>query len=982
MRVVLIICLLLAMFPAQATIVIQANGATDQTTFLGNNVSAHVAHSADSGSSFFVGRNDGSLPAGGTQGIGDYAVSVAQEGSPVMLPYAPPTVRLDGVADQNNPVWGQKVSLLGLFGGSYGFSNPCVVTTANPQSIYWNVSNPGADPFDVFSITSVLDANGATTSGIAALAGARFVEATTVSQISGSFILAAVAAHGGTFGAPGSGIAMVGQGPNALVQQAAVSTSPSPLAVPLDGTQSYVKIVGDASVQANPAPDVHFSPFTQRAYAAFTVQTGAAAPDGARGIVVGYLNPLVVGQTMQYCLSLNDFAPAAAYAGLGRTAVGGLVTVGGAGAITGTYTKFRTLSTSTGLTYGIVLGFNAGAATNKTVSAVPLVNKSVNPLNTSWPTDPTQGAMASKIVNPGTNLQTFFNALFICKPYVGRGFQTPATTPADMPLFQEAPVWVGDNDAPGTNILDMQCYKDTVFVAVDNGAVGGQSAGIFASQALFDGNATIKGWTPWQRMASPSAAGNLIYGIGYQPSVGRMFTMEGPSATSIDTILTTTWNLPRGDGLLGGTSSAPQNGFVELINGQFNQGQGGIQAAFDFPANTPELSQAVGTRCSIMVFTGYQRIVLAQTSSDVANVLTPTVGDFSVGMQVSNDGSVVTPTGGQTTLISIGGGVLSTIGAVTSAALVSDGALKNYLVVGGVGGVAVLSPGWPIGGLQAHFADLPPSSFTMIGSYKNVRTLWSDGTNLYVLTNQTFDRIPVSQLSGTTITPVTLATPVRMGLSAYAQFSDVVVSAKVALLATSQGLFTTGAGSDVSTAGTVQAMGWTQVILPESQTSVTRLQVLSPTGLPNGFSRADAHGNAQGGTVYVLGGSITSNLACIYRLSVGTTDTSAVTTNTVQVIPDYFVESTTSPFVETGAYRNYSTNLGALITASESSPDGAPPIFEALPPFLRTGVFLMPRRTNIISPDLSNTVCIGNLLRNSGLGALILTTNTGMRVLE
>jgi len=455
--------------------------------------------------------------------------------------------------------------------------------------------------------------------------------------------------------------------------------------------------------------------------------------------------------------------------------------------------------------------------------------------------------------------------------------------------------------------------------------------------------------------------------------------MEGPTQSTVDTVLTTTWNLPRADGLLGGTVTAPQNGFAALVDEQFCQGNGGIQGIFDFPAATPEFSQVLGNRCSYMIFTGYRRVVMVQTSSDVVNVLTPTVGDFSTNMEISNNGQVTTPAG-DARILSVGGGALDTIGAITSAELVTDGAAFNYLVVAGVGGIAVLQPGWPLAGLQPNFANLPDSAFTVLGSYKNVRKLVSDGTNLYVLTNQTFDRIPVMQLAGTTITPVTIATPATMGLAAYGQFSDVIISAKVALLATSQGLFTTGVGKDVAVAASAAAMGWTQVTLPESQRAVSRLQALSPTGLQNGFSKNDLNAHPVGGTVYVLAGSVTYDLASVYRLAVQSTEGVAVTNTTVQVIPDYFVQSTASAFAALSAYRNYSTNLGALMTASESSPDGAPSVFEVIYPQLRTG--FVPWRNQNLSGTITGASAIGNLVRNSGMGALIFPTNIGMRVLE
>lgn len=970
---------LLMGFSVNATITLQANGTTTATTFFGNNVSAHKADSNDTTSFFYVGRNDATLPLGTNDTIAQYAVAVAREGLGKVFPYAPVTVRLNGIEKQSSPVAGQKIALLDLYSGSYGNRTPVVVTSDNPQNMYWSISSPGADPFDIFSVTNILDASGAITAGVVAMVGASIREFTSLLQITGNFIFAAVRPTGAVFGLAGSGIAMIGQNATSLGQAAAVMNDPAVKSVPLDGTQSYVRIVTDATILPT-TPDVTFDPITQRVYSGFTVLTAGAAPAGARGIVMGYFNPVTVNATtIAPKFILTDFAPAAAYAGLGATAVGGAVSAGVA--VTASYLKFCSMYTSTGLTYGIIVGSNGATAANQTVSAVPLVNRSVDPNNTTWPTDPTHGAMASKIVNAGTNLQTFFNPkLPLYYPYVGRGFQVAATTPADMPLFTEAPVAVGGGVTPGV-INDIQVNKDTVFVAVNAGA--NDAAGVFASQALFDGDGAIKGWTPWQRVATPTTTGATIYGIGYQPQVGKMFTMEGAAATSIDTILTTTWSTADNDGLLGGTTTNASVGFVELIDNQFSEGQGGIQAAFDFPQNTSGFRQVAPLKLSLMIFTGYKQVVIAQTAADSAGgIFTPNVGDFTTSMEISTNGTVTTP-GAGALLISVSGGDLNTLGAITSATIINDGA-AGYIVVGGVGGVAILRPGWstvaPLG-LQKNFTTLPASSFTLIGSYKNVRKLLSDGTNLYILTNQTFDRIPGAQLAAGPIAPITLATPDSMLLQKHGQFSDVVVSQKIALLATSQGLWRTGNGGDVSTATTVTGMGWTLVPLPESQIAVTRLQPLSTTGLPEGFSRNFA-GAPVGGTVYVLAGSVNEDLASLYRVSVGATQTAAVTGTTVQVVPDYFVRGTTSAFAALGAYRNYAPTFGALVTASKSSSDGTSPIFEALPPFLRTGVYIMPLRNVSIQAGISNAITIGNLLRNTGCGALILPTNEGMKVLE
>lgn len=966
---------------AHASLILQANGATTETTFSANNVSAFIADQGVLAASLYMGRNDASLAAGVNDGVAQYAISAAVEGFDTVYPYAPIVVRLNGVDNQDNPLFGQQISLMGLFLGT-----PFAVTTGAPQNLYWNKSRLGVVPADVFSATNVLDAsgavnaNGAVTSAIVAAVGASISEVTTESQISGSYIFTAVAPHGAAFGGAGSGVAVLINAGSILTQIAPRLNDTGIKAVPLDGAQPYIQINNAATVQAAPV-DIWFDPVLQRIYITFAATANGVAGSGARGIVMGYINPVTVPgaiPSVQFSFILTDFVPAAALLGAGTTRVAGII---GAGAPI-TISKFRSLYTSTGLTYGIIVGSSTGANAATTVSAIPLVNKSVDTTNTTWPTDPTHGTMASKNVSPGSNLQVFFSPQNIIRPYTGRGFQTPATTLADVPLQADAAVAVGGGVAPGT-IQAIQTCKDTVFIStLGDGAAGSYAAGIFASQALFDGNGAIKAWTAWQRVSFSSTPNASIYGFVYQPTFGKMMSMQGLTANTIDIVATSTWDAEdiAEDNLLGGTLTNASVGFIDLINSQFSTATGGIQAAFDFPRNTDGFQQGQPNGLSAMVFTGYQKVVLAQTAAYSAGLCTPLVGDFSTSMEISTTGAVTTP-GAGARIISVSGGALTTIGAVTSAAVVNNAGANGYLVVGGVGGVAALLPGWSTaaGGLRTNFSNLPASTFTLLGSYTNVRKLLNDGTNLYVLTNQTFDRIPAAQLAGGVITPTTLATA-SSTVGTYGSFSDVVVSGKMALLATSQGLLQAGVGANVATAANATAMAWTAVPLTESETAVTRLQPISTTNVPQAF----ASDGAAGGQVYVLSASTSQGLASVYRIAVAdTSGGNAITSTTVQVIPDYFVQAHTSAYAALGAYRNYFRTDGALFSDSRSSYLASPLVFQAFPSALSTGVIFYPKSAkNISLTNLQGALTIGNLVRNSGLGSLIVPTGTGMQVLE
>lgn len=971
---ILSLAMFLTTFFADASVILQANGATPATTF-SFNVGPYVADVDSNAIALYTGRSDATVPVGVDNGVSEYAISAAIESLDTVFPYAPYNVRLDGIDNQVNPLFGQKISLLGLF-----FGTPFAVTAAAPQNIYWNKSRLGVVPGEVSSGTNILDAsgaintNGAVTAGISSAVGAAVSEITTAGQIIGNYIFAAVQPHaGGGFGSAGSGLAVLMNAGSTLQQLAPVIGDTGIKAYPVDGSQAYVKINSTAQIRTDRPVDVFFDAVLNRIYIVYAAQAAAGVNDGVRGIVMGYVNPITTitpdgKTTVDFKLVLTDFAPAAAFTGTGATRVGGVT---GTNQVI-TISKFRTLYTSTGLTYGVIVGSSGAASSTTTVSAVPLVNKSVDVTNTTWPTDPTHGAMASSIINPGINLQTFFNPQFLVKPYTGRGFQIAATLPADVAIQGDPAVAVGAGVAPGA-IQAIQAYKDTVFISTLAGAA--DAPGIFSSQALFGGTGAIEGWTPWQRVTFSATPGASIYGFAYQPTLGKMFSLQGLTANTVDIVATSTWAVHNNDNLLGGTTTDASVGFIDLINKQFPSVDGGIQAVFDFPSNTDGFA-AAPNRLSAMVFVGNKQIVFVQTGADQAGVFTPQTGDFSTNMEISTNGIVATP-GAGALIISVSGGVLDTLGSITSATIVNDGVANAYLVVGGVGGVAVLSPGWPTAGLQKNFTNLPASTFRLIGNYTNVRKLLSDRGNLYVLTNQTFDRISGAQLGVGPVVPVTLATSATAGT--YGSLSDAVVSAKLAVLATSSGLLRAGNGANVATATKVADMAWTPVVLTGSEGAVTRIFPYSVTGLPQDFSAINVPVSGQ---LYVLTASVSQGLASLYRLSIASTRFVAINDTTVQVIPDYFVESTTNPYVAFGAYRNYFRTDGALFTDSRSSGTIGPVVFQSFPPFLRTGVIYYPKMAKNIPIDPTNGTTVGNLVRNSGLGSLILPTGGGMQVLE
>lgn len=931
------------------------------------NISEHAFDSENG--TFYVARNDASVGVGTSDDIRQYTISAALEGSSIFYPLTPAKVVLAGVANSDNPLIGQQVSLMNLYRGT-----PLVVLADAPENLYLITSGSRYVDVSVIKIDDVKDAdgavnvNGSTTAGIIKTASSK------------NYMFAAVKKAGSSFGViDGSGIAMISQVGAALTQSAAVTGDTGTKALPLDITTNELKITNNlASINAS-IVDMHWDEKLQRLYICVQATASADGGDGARGVVIAYLNGISSGGTTPDKLTFVPFAPAAAFSGVNYI-------VGGLGAsVVADIRKVRTMHTSTQTTYLITLGNTADAVDNNVaptiVSALPIINKrpSVVPGNISWIADTAHGTLASKTVDAGTNLKQYFDTVGQVSAFRGRGFQVAASAEGHLTAQTDAAAQVGGAVAPGA-VLDMQIFKDTVFIAVDGNA---NEVRVYSSQALFDANGAIKAWTPWRAVSRPSTGANKMFGIGYQKKMGQMYSTQGSAITTIDTVKTSKWTSGSQDGLLGGTTSDASVGFVSQLSNKFSATEGGIQGLISFPKTTTAFSQNASEGLSMMIATGYKKVVLVETGRlDATSKLIPNVGDFShADNRTFTAGALDTAPAANTKMITVSGGALDTVGAISTATIINETTNGGYIVVGGVGGVAILratagGAGWATGDLQQSFNGIGTNlSFATIGSYSNVRKVIADGQFLYILTNATFDRVPAAQLTGA-ITPTVLATPADLGLESFESFSDVVVSEKLALLATSSGVYRAGNGKNISTETSAANVDWTKITLSEGPTSVTRLVPFSTTELETDFAKTN------GGMVYVLAASVNQQLASVYRLSTrDTTGGNTIADTTVEQLADYLLESAQGPYAHLGNYKNYFVDDGALATDSHSKYNNTAAVFEALPHQHISGSYLVPSKNAPISL-LEDQTEIGKLISNSALGSKILPTDNGLLVLE
>ncbi len=939
----------------------------DTAATAGNTFSFNIApkYFNNNSSELFVGRND-ATNVNDTDDVKKYALSGVKSLGTKFLPLTPEKAWVNGIKNSDNPLYGEQISLVGYFS-----NGPLVVRADAPEHLYYIASGSSTGVSSVLKVEDVKDAQGATdsagstTAGIIKVAGSKF------------YTFAAVKKNGGDFGVAGAGVALIKEINSGLEQVAAVTGDTGVKALPLNLSSTELLITSDLASIDPSIIDMHWDDTLQRLYICVKATGASGGSDGARGVIVGYVQNVDGVPKLKF----SAFAPTAAFNGT-------TYIVGGVGSsVVADIQKVRTMHTSTRASYLITLGNAAGSNATTTVSALPLVNKRPASLlagDNDYLTDTTQGTLASKTINAGTNLKAFFKTTREISVLQGRGFQVPASTESHLTAQTDIAAQVGGQRTdelvtPGT-VLDMQVHKDTVFVSVD---AGEDQVRVYSSQALLDADGAIKGWTPWRSVMRGVTGTDEVYGIGYQSTLGHSFTLEGATSSSIKTVKTSKWAKSSKNGLLQGTTSDGAVGFEGLINGAFTTENGAVQGLFDFPKETTAFTSTPGERLSMMIATGYKKIMLIETGQDNgSNLFVPHIGSFSHADNVAiTDGVLDAARTTNTKLITISGGALDTVGAISAATIMNATTNGGYVIVGGVGGVAILratsgGSGWTAGSLKKSFENIGTNkSFAIIGSYTHVRKVLADGQFLYVLTNKTFDRIPASQLNGA-VTPTVLATPEDLGLQSFESFSDVVVSNKLALLATSKGLYRVGNSKNISTETSASDVDWTLVSLNEGPTPVTRLVPIGTTHLETDFAQQTG-----GGMIYALAASVGQQLSSVYRLAVRDISSSAIAATTVEYIPDNILSTAGEPQGHFGNYKNYFATDGALSTVTQSTYNATAASAHAFPITLGAGAILRPKSLGAI-PLFAEQLEIGRLITSTALGSKIIPTSDGFLILE
>ncbi len=572
--------------------------------------------------------------------------------------------------------------------------------------------------------------------------------------------------------------------------------------------------------------------------------------------------------------------------------------------------------------------------------------------------------------------------------FLTRTLLEAASNPEDLYNDTDLAAQVGGGAVLPGNITDIDVAFDAVFVSVSSDNVQTEKSGIFHSQAIFDDSGKIIGWTKWARAALNASD---VAGFSFNPISADFWSIvlnkdPNNNIKNTNTIFRTRW------------SQADTN-LERLISQQFLKEQAGVQGLSEFEYILSGFNKTIGDRVSFLLLTGFSKVGFIESSRDINNILTPTLNkDLSEGSEniaQSENGQIPDLYDTDISNLFISGGALSTIGNITSSAIVCDDKYA-WLVVSGSGGIAVLcdtnGAGWPLNpGLSKGFKELSNLSFKVICDYKSVTKIVGDKNNLYVLTDNNLDRLDISsKFIYRAIQPENRYAQNRYAQSKYKEitniaktlennlenveiFLDMLVSPPLALLATSNGFYRSGNNIDISKTTADNYANWTLVNMPEAAGTIAghgpATRIFSAAQfqvLDNKFKN-----------IYLLNAYSGYEQGQLYRFALSVED-NKVTDNSVLLFQDIFIKGKPTFFVNLEDYRNYIYSDGATISASRGSFMTESSKIFLLPYNLKSSQRFGARKLVSLDLALDKSKTIGQLIKSSS-GSFIVYGDFGIR---
>lgn len=554
-----------------------------------------------------------------------------------------------------------------------------------------------------------------------------------------------------------------------IVQQPEIKKAPLktiPHAFPVDIESPQLKING--TLAQLHLTDMHWDPVLKVLYAAFYAQAGSHEQDGARGILMGYID----AQQEFQCTSI---AAESVFSGTSNKIIG---TCGADQSVS--IHHVRSMFTTTFLNYLIVHGGTGKPdAPKRNVYALPIVNLRETNGALLAPNTAYHGTLA-KIATPVNKFAPTGSHVFL-----GRHFNELPQKPEDIYDVNSPAAQIGGGPLQ-VDIDEIIVSDDTVFAVVQSHE--GSEGGIYYSQALFEKDGAISAWTTWHKAAGMGAKD--LKKAFYEPARGEFIIMNGADESHIDTLKRIKW-----------AKKEQENG---EINGVFE---------FCDNKNMP--------KTGILLLTGYQTLTMLDMANYHANIFV----DENNRLMVQNSCKETIPSHIQR--LTFSGDVLSRLGTI-SAAAVGNRYDDSLLFFAGTGGLAVFhneeGNGWH--GLDSLNQCVFGMQFCQIGDYQLVRKLLADEQYLYVLTDSAFDRIDLNASNFKTGNLVIT----RLYTAQKSVLIDALVSEKLALIGCSQGLMRVGNGADIRTAAHEDEVGWAFIELDRVKMPVLSLFPISISG--------------------------------------------------------------------------------------------------------------------------------------------------------
>ena len=802
------------------------------------------------------------------------------------------TLMVNYEADKSNPLYDQKISLLAV--PPLG-SNPIVVLEKEPKNLYVMQNYQNKTTNNIIPFEKVKDSAGEETGGILAITAAP-----------SQWIFASVLGNNSTqFGDVGSGVAILllsefdsenKSRRSKLMQLDALKEDPVPkensdektksnettkeedrperIARAAEITRSLpaLKINNDLSHIGN-IIDMVWDYSLQVLYVALQVKGSDDVNSGARAILVGKR----IG-TEKFIF--QPLAPDTIFTQGKQNEIIGAIAPNAAISIH----KVRPMRNSAELPYLIVLGGNGlPEDTKRSIYALPIYT----------------GTEEDKLGHLAKIDSAVINGIYSVQLpiFTKRFFDKVATNPEDIFTTDDKVALVGGASLKEGDIDDIIVCKDLVIATVKS-ASDGSKPGIFCSRALLNEVGIIIGWTPWQRMAGITDA---VLGATFDQTDGSIIFAYNNNVDGKLTIKKTTWS-----------NNEQESSLEKKINEIFKNS--GITNMYDFPA-----AIKIG-RGSLFGIVGSNKIALLKTGLVQNDTLIPITDEiFNKNPKIYKNNSIAVKPEIDDALIVFDNSVLSQIAPLTAIDFVNNGK-QEWMMVGGGKGLIILTHDDGHGCLLDHETSDPFSKFEQgmvfkkINGYRFVHKITNDRNYAYVLTENSLERIDLCNSNFATgkIVSSTLATTNKLAKNG--AFFDVIVSEKLILLATSNGLFRLGNNKDSILIKSEEDADWRSINLPEAMNAITQLEAHSITGKPEDISRES------GGMVYVLGSCRGKNKSRIHRIAIKSTQgENQIDDTTVLVAKEHFIGKDNASHATLNTFRKKIITDGALLLSFPTS---------------------------------------------------------------